>query len=249
MRGRAIKAVYKAASSPWLTLFLLAYGVLLVFFATIAQTDLPLEKVKSGYLCSFLFFENITGLPMLGGAAIGFLACVNIAAACYRRSKFGLYGLGISLTHMALILLIVSGFLQSFMRLEGVMPLRVGETSDEVLLSDGKRVPLHFKVTLDDFKIENWRGSSIPKSYESTVTFRKGKDSSPVSIMVNAPASFGGWTFYQSSYADGGRVSVLACVKNPARLLPWISVGATFAGMLIIFLPGAARKKRGEKDA
>ena len=61
---------------------------------------------------------------------------------------------------------------------------------------------------------------------------------------MNAPASFSGWTFYQFSFKDGGKTSVLAAVRNPARLLPWLSVGAAFAGMLITFLPRVLRRDR-----
>ena len=47
------------------------------------------------------------------------------------------------------------------------------------------------------------------------------------------------------SYGDGGRTSVLAAVRNPARLLPWLAVGATFIGMAIMCLPRLFEKGGG----
>lgn len=73
----------------------------------------------------------------------------------------------------------------------------------------------------------------------------RGENKSEQVVSMNSPGSFGGWTFYQMSYGDGGRTSVLSAVRNPARLLPWLAVGATFIGMAIMFLPRLFEKGRG----
>ena len=61
---------------------------------------------------------------------------------------------------------------------------------------------------------------------------------------MNSPASFMGWTFYQSSYADDGKTSILTAVRNPARMLPWLSVFAAFFGMVIAFAAKFWRTKK-----
>ena len=50
------------------------------------------------------------------------------------------------------------------------------------------------------------------------------------------------------TYGDGGKTSILGVVRNPARLLPWLSVGATFLGMLVIFLPRAVFGRRSNEN-
>lgn len=61
---------------------------------------------------------------------------------------------------------------------------------------------------------------------------------------MNAPVYFGGWIFYQNSYANGGRTSVITAVRNPVRFFPWISVPGVFAGMLLIFLSTLRARKK-----
>lgn len=50
--------------------------------------------------------------------------------------------------------------------------------------------------------------------------------------------------FYQNSYANGGRTSVITAVRNPVRFFPWISVLGVFAGMLLIFLSTLRARKK-----
>ena len=100
-------------------------------------------------------------------------------------------------------------------------------------------------MKLADFSVEHWDSSSTPKSFSSRVEFSRGENKSEQVVSMNSPGSFGGWTFYQMSYGDGGRTSVLSAVRNPARLLPWLAVGATFIGMAIMFLPRLFEKGRG----
>lgn len=45
----------------------------------------------------------------------------------------------------------------------------------------------------------------------------RGGESTETVIRMNASVSFGGWIFYQSSYANGGRTSVVTAVRNPVR--------------------------------
>lgn len=245
MKSEILKKSFALASSPKLTVGLLAYSVLLVFVATIAQTSVGIEVAKSEFIESFVAFLSIgiMEIPIPGGAAVGIVAFVNIIASGVRFIGFDTKGFGVSITHMALALLLLSGGLQYFMRDEGRMALRIGETSDIVVMSasqDSTRThKLPFKVHLKSFKEEKWQGSNIPKSYKSVLVFEKGSEKIEAVVEMNAPAAFGGWMFYQMSFGEGGNVSVLGAVRNPARFLPWLAVGATFVGMLIIFIPRA----------
>lgn len=251
------KKIFEFASSGKLTVGILAYSVILVFFATLAQTQIGIESAKVQFFEGFFpvfrvgaeldkHGNLVGGFPifLLGGAVVGILAFINIIASGIRYVTFGVRGFGISICHMALALLLLSGALQYFMRTEALMRLREGETSDVIYVNQiAKTLP--FKVMLKDFKEEKWTGSSIAKSYKSDIVFIRGSEKTEAVVEMNAPAGFGGWVFYQMSYADGGKTSVLAAVRNPARLLPWLAVGATFFGMLVIFLP---RVLSGRKD-
>jgi len=246
-------SIFKFLSSPRLTIFLLVYSTALIFIATLAQTSLGLVESQRIYFESFFCMGALGDfkIPLLGGASIGILAALNLIASSIRFAHFGVQGLGVSLIHMALVLFLAAGAMQYFMRVEGSMTLREGSVSDKVAISRGaetgaqKLVALPFKVGLEGFAAEKWEGSDIPKSFSSRIYFERDGARTAAVVKMNAPASFGGWTFYQMSYGEGGKVSVLSAVKNPARLLPWLSVGAVFAGMLIVFAP---RFFKGDRD-
>ena len=232
-------------SSPRLTLVLLIYSVLLIFVATLAQREIGIAQAQAIYFEGFFGIGKVGGIsiPFVGGAVVGIVAVVNIVLSAMRFCKFGVQGLGVSITHMSLALLVISGGLQYFLRIEGSMVLKPSQTSDIVVLSGSntqiKKLP--FTVTLLEFKEEKWGGSAIAKSYSSDIVFKRGDTTINAKTSMNSPASFAGWTFYQMSYGKDGS-SVLGAVKNPARLLPGLAVGATFFGMLIIFLPRAFGK-------
>lgn len=239
-------------SSPRLTLGVLIYGALLVFVGTLAQTQMGIMAAQREFFESWVCLAKFGWLkiPMFGGATVGTLAFLNLIFAGIRFARSGLAGFGISITHMALALLILSGGIQYFVRVEGKLSIREGESTNVVFITDqnsptGTRMAtLPFSIRLKDFKEEKWAGSNIAKSYSSELVFEQGTTNVDSVVKMNSPASFGGWTFYQMSYGEGGKVSVLSAVRNHARMLPWVSISAVAIGMLMIFLPRAFGAKK-----
>ena len=242
MKTRLLDGTYLFLSSRRLTLALLVYAVLLVFVATLAQREIGIAAVQKLYFESFFLLAGFGAVkfPLAGGATVGALALLNIVFSGLRYSRFGVAGLGTSIAHMAVALLIVSGALQYFLRVDGNMTLLPNAESDTVVLSDAKHTVLRlpFSVRLKKFTEEKWAGSSIAKGYSSEIVFVKSGAETESTVSMNNPASFAGWTFYQMSYGRDGS-SVLGAVKNPARLLPWLAVGMAFFGMIVVFLPRA----------
>lgn len=111
-------------------------------------------------------------IPLLGGASVGLLAAVNILASGWRYVRGGLYGFGASIAHVALVLLIISGVLQYYMRVEGSMVLREGTESDTILVgakngSAGSIMKLPFKVKLVKFSMENGIRARRRKAFQA----------------------------------------------------------------------------------
>lgn len=252
MKTRMPNAAYRFAASPRLTAALLAYSVFLVFIGTLDSQFIGISAAQKKYFESF-FCLAFGYVPLAGGACVGLLAAANIAASMVRYVKSDVRGLGILVTHIALVALIFSGALQFFMRTEGVMVLKENVPSNEVATGeeavsgnagDGKTIRLDFSVELKKFSAQMWDGSDIPRGFSSEIRFMQGESQIDAVVKINSPISFGGWTFYQNSYSDGGKTSVLSAVKNPGRFLPWLSVAAVFAGMALTF---ASNKKRKAK--
>ena len=190
-------------------------------------------------LCSFTARETTIFIPIACGKAVGALALINIAAAAFRFTRRNIEGFGFAMVHAALALLIVSGFLQGKWRKEGIMQLRQGEPSSTVYkTSGGKEIPLAalpFSVELKNFTRQNYQNSDIAKSYSSLVVFRYEDKIIEKLISMNEPASFGAWTFYQYGYSDKDGASKLLAVKNPAGLLPTVSIALILIGMVFTY--------------
>jgi len=101
-----------------------------------------------------------------------------------------------------------------------------------------KRIILPLKLKLVDFKKTVHPGSEIPKSFTSRVEIESGGLRREALIAMNRPLRFGGYTFYQSSYAEEGphgASSTLAVVRNTGRWLPYAASGLMFLGLVLHF--------------
>ena len=136
MKIAALKFLYAIASSKRLAVGLMVYAAFLVFVATLAQREIGVAAAQAEYFESFFCVGSLGPLkfPLFGGALVGLAAVVNILASGWRYVSGGLFGFGASVAHMALVLLIVSGALQYFMRVEGSLVLREGMSSDTIVV-------------------------------------------------------------------------------------------------------------------
>ena len=94
-----------------LTVVLLALGLVLVFWGTLAQVHLGLYKAQNEFFRSFFIFwqPGATGLriPIFpGGYLIGGLLLINLLAAHLRYYQPGKRKIGIVLIHLGVVLLL-----------------------------------------------------------------------------------------------------------------------------------------------
>ncbi len=94
-----------------------------------------------------------------------------------------------------------------------------------------------FAIKLLDFTHERYAGTEIPKNFSSRVVLEhpaRGEDRE-VLIYMNHPLRYGGYTFYQSSFANADTTSILQVVKNPAWLMPYFACALVSLGLLVQF--------------
>ena len=111
-----------------------------------------------------------------------------------------------------------------------------------------------FSVTLLKATHEVYRGTDIPKNFQSRVRIENpGKhESREVDIYMNNPLRYEGLTFYQYQMGrdetDNNRGnSVLQVVRNPSWLTPYLGCAMVGGGLLIQFLMhlvGFIKKRR-----
>ena len=114
-----------------LTVALLVFGMLLVFAATLDQTNLGIWGIQQKWFRTFIVWQDIRGisLPVFpGGYFIGGLLLINLLAAHIARFKFTWRKVGIFLTHVGLILLLIGELLSGLWQEDFHLRLNEGET-------------------------------------------------------------------------------------------------------------------------
>jgi cytochrome c biogenesis protein len=129
--------------------------------------------------------------------------------------------LGPYIIHLSLLLILVGGLVGKFWGQEGRLLLHEGEAAGSFVLQDNRAKPLDFEVRLDDFQVEYYR-QGIPAEFRSDLTFfRNGQEVAKAVCRVNEPVTFGGLTFYQSSYGarPNGPVKLKICQGEDCHMV------------------------------
>ena len=105
-----------------------------------------------------------------------------------------------------------------------------------------------FALTLLKFSHDVYPGTDIPKNFSSRVRLHSadGRVDREVLIYMNNPLRYGGLTFYQASFANNDRTSILQVVRNPSWILPYVSCAMIALGLVVQFaihLAGFFRKR------
>lgn len=118
-----------------LTVVCLVFGMLLVFFGTLAQVDIGLYKAQAEFFRSFIVFwgpkDGSWRIPVMpGGYLIGGLLVVNLLSAHYKRFGFRKDKLGLIITHFGLILLLIGQLATDLLSRESNLHFRLNETKN-----------------------------------------------------------------------------------------------------------------------
>jgi hypothetical protein len=117
------------------TVILLVFGLILVFWGTLAQVNLGLYKAQNEFFRSFVIYWQPGGgslrIPVFpGGYLVGGLLIINLFAAHLRYYKPGAKKYGIVMIHLGIVLLLVGQFATDLLSTESSMHLRVGDTKN-----------------------------------------------------------------------------------------------------------------------
>lgn len=125
-----------------LTVWLLAFSVILVFFGTLDQVKIGIREAQLMYFESLIAFWhypetwplgrilNWIPLPVPGGYLLGPLLVVNLIAAHIRHFRMSWHIVGISLIHLGVVMLLVGQLITNIFQKEHFMWLDEGETSN-----------------------------------------------------------------------------------------------------------------------
>ena len=107
------------------------------------------------------------------------------------------------LIHVALLLILAGGLIGKFWGVDGQLPIDQGEVANTFQVGPRAQQPLNFQVRLDQFQVSYYEAGGSPKEFRSDLAFMKdSREVFRATCRVNEPVSFGGLTFYQSSYGS-----------------------------------------------
>ena len=94
-----------------------------------------------------------------------------------------------------------------------------------------------YTIQLLDFTHDQYAGTDIPKNFSSRIRLKNPgfKEDREVLIYMNHPLRYGGETYYQASFANDDRTSILQVVRNPGWLVPYVSCFLIAAGLIVQF--------------
>lgn len=111
--------------------------------------------------------------------------------------------LGPYLIHIALLLILAGGLIGKFWGVDGQLAIDQGEVAGAFQVGSRVEKPLNFQVRLDKFQVSYYEPGGSPKEFRSDLTFiQDGREVARATCRVNEPVTFGGLTFYQSSYGS-----------------------------------------------
>ena len=101
-----------------------------------------------------------------------------------------------------------------------------------------RQAPLPFAVHLDKFELEHYAGSNMPAMYRSEVTVidTESREKRTVTIEMNKPLEYKGWSFFQSGYSmNGGQnVTILSASKDPGKIVVYCGAFLLIVGTAIL---------------
>jgi hypothetical protein len=108
---------------------------------------------------------------------------------------------------------------------------------------------LPFSIELLDFEKKIYAGTDIAKSYQSQINLVLPTGREKYLIHMNHPLRYQEYSFYQASFLEGenGDTTVLAVVKNPGRIFPYVASIIMCLGLLLHLLSHLPRHFRTER--
>ncbi|MFZ5907245.1 MAG: cytochrome c biogenesis protein ResB [Nitrospirota bacterium] len=117
-----------------------------------------------------------------------------------QKGRFG--RLGVFITHFSILIILCGAIIGLKFGFKGYVNVPEGTATNVAFSDSGARsIPLGFEVRCDNFDVEFYEKTDMPKEYKSWLTvIEDGREVLQKSIVVNDPLTYKGITFYQSSY-------------------------------------------------
>ena len=136
--------------------------------------------------------------------------------------------------HLSFIIILAGALLTHISAKRGMIHLRIGQPTDTYMAaSDGmgmQEEKLPFSLCLQNFEAKMHEGTQAVADYSSKFTVTDGNEKSEGQVSMNNIYSHRSYRFYQSSYDEDGKGSVLAINADP------YGIPVTYTGYALLFI-------------
>ena len=201
--------------------------ILLALYAVCLAAATLLEKAYGTMLAKVAIYYS----PLF--FLIQFLLIVNFGLITIRRNLLKYKRWGVLLVHFALIVILLGAMITHIFGKEGYLHLREGEISNRIDVQTNRgqnTMALPFKVELVKFTLTRYPGSMSPSSYESELIVYADGKTRHERVYMNNVLDVQGYRFFQASYDDDEKGTVLSVNKDVAGR------SVTYAGYLLLVI-------------
>ena len=211
----------QALSEKKTTLILLVIYAVLMAIATIVEKfyGTPIAKGLIYYSPVFILLQLLMILNFIG---------VTVKNNLINRRKWSYL-----IIHLSFMAILSGAFLTHLMGKEGILHLREGEKTNQLIIQNGKEQILEelpFEVELTDFKLVRYPGSQSPSSYESYLKIYINGEIQQEKIYMNNVLDLKGYRLFQASYDQDEKGSILS-VNHDA-----VGRNVTYTGYTLLFI-------------
>ncbi len=136
--------------------------------------------------------------------------------------------------HLSFVIILAGAFLTHVSAKRGMIHLRMGQPTNTYMTSDGEHgmaeEKLPFTLCLQKFEAKMHDGTNAVADYSSQFTVKDGNEKSEAMVSMNNIYSHRSYRFYQSSYDEDGKGSVLAINADP------YGIPVTYTGYALLFI-------------
>ena len=151
--------------------------------------------------------------------------------------------------HISFVVILAGALTTHLTSKKGYLHLRCGETArlytEQSSNGDMRTATLPFSVTLNDFNIKNYEGTTTHSDYASHLTFSTDEESTNETVSMNNIAVVEGYRFYQTSFDRDMKGSILTVTYDPYGTgITYIGYGLLIVSAILLLLLRTPRIKQ-----
>ena len=151
--------------------------------------------------------------------------------------------------HISFVVILAGALTTHLTSKKGYLHLRCGEKArlytEQSSNGDMRTATLPFSVTLNDFNIKNYEGTTTHSDYASHLTFSTDEGSTDETVSMNNIAVVEGYRFYQTSFDRDMKGSILTVTYDPYGTgITYIGYGLLIVSAVLLLILRTPRIKQ-----